>query len=545
MANVIDSLLISIGLRDADLIRGFDRVEKRITSGVRNLINNVLTPLAAALGFKALFGNFLSDATELSRLSRTLRADAADIDAWGAAIQAAEGNVTTFRATLLSLEDRLRNARFGGGNREFRALGITPVVNGQLKTSLQVLEELAQLAGTANFNRFERLAKNLGIDEDTIQLLRRGGGEVEALLKKYRATARTQEDAKLVREFNISVLDLVRSFKAWGTYTFRGLIPILKRLNGYLETGIDFIRRHEPLAIAAFTGIATVITARLIPAVVRLGLAWLANPMTWIIGGLILLIGGLGLLIDDLWTYANGGESALGGLWSRLGSGKEVFERLQAAATRLKSIASALFGALQDQISRLLEALAPVGLALADVFTTSVNLLLSLIERGLDGSEAAFASWLESLAGLFTSTFLAIGNWIFDWIDYLTGGLFSGILDGLEAGYNQIVDFLKGVLKYIPDTLLPQGLIDWRDALEGLDAEATAVIQDIADPIPSTGIIAGAAAGAAIATPNTVTNSNNITINISAPGGDPRQVFQATQDGLRQALNLGNKGVMQ
>lgn len=125
------------------------------------------------------------------------------------------------------------------------------------------------------------------------------------------------------------------------------VVPVLTKMSEKLTETITFMQRHEPFVIAFFTGIAIVLTAKLLPAVKKVGagfLSWVKNNP--VLAALSLIILGIALIIDDLITYANGGKSAFEGLWKKFGTADEI-------KTKIENLKTSFMAFVEDTLPRL------------------------------------------------------------------------------------------------------------------------------------------------------------------------------------------------
>ena len=343
MANIIDSLLITMGLDGSGVSKGMNEVEGTLASGVKNITTNILAPLAGAFAFGALLNNFTSTADALGKLSKTLRADTQDVKAWGDAVEYAGGDANSLNSTLSGLEQKLKDAKRGVGNADFRALGINAKdANGNLKTSTDILKELSAVGDKMNPEKFERLTKKLGIDSGTLQLLQSGSKEVGNLVSKYKDLAYTQKDAEIAREFNNTMGDLGKTFQSASAIIMRLVVPALTFIGDKTAVFVNFLRRHESFVLIFFIALAAILSRQVIPAIYKMGAAWMANPMFWIIAAAIAIAIALAAVLEDLWSYMNGGKSALADFWAIFGTGEEISQALAETWEDLKAIGELL-----------------------------------------------------------------------------------------------------------------------------------------------------------------------------------------------------------
>lgn len=130
----------------------------------------------------------------------------------------------------------------------------------------------------------------------------------------------TREDIQLYRQyreglmrFNIAVGDLSMKIVREFYPAFRIALDLLNKFSTWVAGNHDNIIRFLKVT-------AAVIGTVLIPTILRLTAALLANPLTWFIALLMAVI----LVIDDFVTYVQGGKSELEELWRAFGTPEEL-----------------------------------------------------------------------------------------------------------------------------------------------------------------------------------------------------------------------------
>lgn len=197
------------------------------------------------------------------------------------------------------------------------------------------------------------------------QMTGRYTSQMEEWRKKRELLSRiTREDVELYRKGKLALLDFNFAMAGLSTTIMRALSPAIQGGIRLLTSVADWVRRNEPNIIRFMTVLAGTITAVLAPAIGKLTLAMLRNPLTWIIGGIILLA----IVIDDLVTYIRGGKSEFAGLWSQFGTGEEILAKLR----RVWEAVLDGFRAIRPYIPNLLGAAAGVAAVAAAFKTWSV-----------------------------------------------------------------------------------------------------------------------------------------------------------------------------
>ena len=215
------------------------------------------------------------------------------------------------------------------------SLGLDPT---PVKSGLNQLAGLAAkfagpIAGAFSINKIvSGYMKDVG---EVARMTGRYSQKLEEWRYKRAMLARvTREDIDLYKKcregvvkFNIAMADLsakiVREFHP----AIKMGVDILNRFSGW-------VKENEHNIVRFFMVAAGVITAVFIPALVKMGLALLWNPLT----GLIIALGALILVLDDLITYARGGRSAFAEFWAKFGTPEEVKQKLIAFLEKCKKL---------------------------------------------------------------------------------------------------------------------------------------------------------------------------------------------------------------
>lgn len=207
-----------------------------------------------------------------------------------------------------------------------------------------------------------------GYMRDVAQVAQMSGrytSQMEEWRKKRELLSRiSREDVELYRKGKLALLDFNFALAGLSTTIMRALSPAIRGGIRLLHSVADWVRRNEPNIIRFVTVLAGTITAVLVPAFGKLGVAMLTNPLTWIIGGILLLA----IVIDDLVTYIRGGKSEFAGLWAQFGTGEEILAKLR----RVWEAVLDGFRAIKPYIPNLLGAAAGVGAVAAAFKTWSV-----------------------------------------------------------------------------------------------------------------------------------------------------------------------------
>ena len=366
------------------------------------------------------------------------------------------------------------------------SLGLDPT---PVKSGLNQLAGLAArfagpIAGAFSINKIvSGYMKDVG---EVARMTGRYSQKLEEWRYKRAMLARvTREDIDLYKKcregvvkFNIAMADLsakiVREFHP----AIKMGVDILNRFSGWVKENEHNITRFFMVA-------AGVITAVFIPALVKMGLALLWNPLT----GLIIALGALILVLDDLITYARGGRSVFAEFWAKFGTPEEVKQKLIAFLEKCKklladylplivkivgallglSAARGVFYLIEKALGGVGKALGVVGKALWILLRHPALLFLMFAayfiyqrwDGMVEGMKALIADlisvWKKSVDWLANyiaavvdgwtaltdkckSVYSGMVDWTADYIDKIAQG-WKDLTGDLSAAYNKVVNF--------------------------------------------------------------------------------------------------------
>jgi hypothetical protein len=470
---------------------------KEAQSGWTNLAETLKSNmLSIASGAMALYGigqaftTYLSEADSLLKFSRAIGQNVEDIDAWGQAVKRSGGSAEGFQNSLKSLTVQLSKMSTTGNSRAgniLEGVGIDAGEIGRQRNSFEVLTDIADKMQEMSKEEAFGFGASLGLDSGTIMLLQQGRDGVADLVAKMKELGTITPDDTWVEDFNDSIDDIKKSFMSLAGIVFRTVGPAFNWLTQQIKQLNIWLRKHEVAVKAFFYMIAGLITALLIPTILSLFATLLSNPITWVVVGLV----ALAAVIEDLVVWANGGKSALSGLWEAIfGSpeeakktfadikqsfedfvkfmqtdGKEIaapfielgktiaslpLDNLKSLATLIKDIKNGDYGDAFKQVflmaTKPAQILASIVGAFLEALANEAVLALQYFMDGVKQKVDDFIKWIkETVSNIFTADIDIeapdLGN-LFDGIEAPDlGNLFDGIeapdLDGFFAGLDE------------------------------------------------------------------------------------------------------------
>lgn len=283
---------------------------------------------------------------------------------------------------------------------------------GKARDSFDVLRDLAGAMEGMDKQKAMGFGQRLGLDRGTIMLLQSGKVAVDDLIRRQKELGvYTKEDAEITAKANDAIADLGQSMKAAAAIFMRAIVPAITWVTEHLTALVQDFRKHKTFYLTALGAIAAFLTAKMIPTLVKVGLL---NARIWapyaVVAG---IIAGLALIFDDLWTYMNGGKSALEDYWKTLGTGPELLEKFNQA-----------WQAVKEKGGAVLEGLKSIAKGVFDFFLAHIDSFMLMFD----------GVW-DMLDGLFNFDFKKIGKGLgeaFTGAMTLIDGVFESIFSGME-----------------------------------------------------------------------------------------------------------------
>lgn len=403
MATVIDALIITLGLDPKGVNTGIKQAESALDAGVKNISTSILAPLTALLAGAFAGGAIIQrfiDAADLGKLSTQLRVGVVDLQAWQGAAVAAGGSAAGLVESAKALQQS---------------------TGSRLPITTQLLHMSDQLRGLSEIRAME-FGKKMGLDEGTIKLLRQGRQAVVDMVNQQRElVAFSKQDVEAAQSVKKSYEALKSVFFMVGNVAMKFLLPpfrwvaekmreaggIIPTVTAKLTTLSQWISMNGPQIQNVFMVIATVLTARMVPALWATARAAFTAMLPFL--PFIALVAGLALVFDDLVTYINGGESAFEDFWAIFGTGPELAAAFAAGWETVKVVLGGLWDILTQLAKAFLglvtfnpTALTEAGYAILNIFSQVWEKLDAIL--GLGDKFAKFGGWVsEKLSGAAAS----------------------------------------------------------------------------------------------------------------------------------------------
>ncbi len=501
-----DAKSVKKGAQEAE--KATDSLEKKIKSAdltalqlgksFKSLIGVATTALAGVLSVGALVSGVahaVANASEISKSANALKIEFDTLQAWSEAAKRAGGSGTVFRQSLINLNDKLTEfAKTGKGEIGplLQQLGVHfRNVNGTLKTTPQLLLDVAKSFEPLSKIESAELGKKMGLDEATITLLQKGQSAIEDQIKRHKELGvLTKADAQTSKQYTeqldktkIALGELGQVFRYMFTTVATTVMPTLTWLLKKFEAITLYLSNHQDLVKGFFVGLALVLTTMYLPAVLSAAAATFALIAPYLlIGAAIAAVSALfALAYEDVKAFLDGNDSLLG----------ELSKRWPIIGEVVHAVANT-FSFLFDLVK--------AGL----IFITDlINKPEKAFERFSETVCAAFDTLLNKMPALKSAVTL-IGN-MFKQVSGTVKAAWNGIAAAIEAVISVATRGLKIISNALGQVKSFLGMGGTASAPDGkaLNAAKTSVNQ--------ASLISGKEALASTMTPLSAQTSNSIT----------------------------------
>lgn len=282
--------------------RAMDTLGKQV-GAIGEKIMALGAPLLAAFGGTALFQSFVQDGNALAILSDRLGVSAQKIDAWAKANEDAGGSQEAFKGAL---ENFILTT--GKGEKAFFEMG-------------DHIKGLSQ-------RQAEYFLQSQGLSADAAAVFLKYRDNAEEAAKAFEGVAFTDEQVKLAREFNRQWRNFTNQASSLGGVLLTAVMPPLTAVIKAISSGVSYLAEHSHFvkiaagAIAAIFGgaylrniVAAVKASSLfvnvfvkgMPVIKAFNAALLANPLGVLIAAAVAACA----IIDDFEGFLEGDVTAL------------------------------------------------------------------------------------------------------------------------------------------------------------------------------------------------------------------------------------------
>lgn len=443
--------------------RAMDTLGKQV-GAIGEKIMALGAPLLAAFGGTALFQSFVQDGNALAILSDRLGVSAQKIDAWAKANEDAGGSQEAFKGAL---ENFILTT--GKGEKAFFEMG-------------DHIKGLSQ-------RQAEYFLQSQGLSADAAAVFLKYRDNAEEAAKAFEGVAFTDEQVKLAREFNRQWRNFTNQASSLGGVLLTAVMLPLTAVIKAISSGVSYLAEHSRFvkiaagAIAAIFGgaylrniVAAVKASGLfvnvfvkgMPVIKAFNAALLANPL----GVLIAAAVAASVVIDDFAGFLEGDISALESFMKWCGLTSEEVDNIR---QNILSFCRAVWNIpnnIKLALGEAWDVIKEMGAWFADLFH-------------LPDAKAFtdFFAKVGDVAGSIGSTLWGGIVEGFRFIDYIAdalGGLPDAFVKGFDNGISYIYEKFLAWLVEPLRSLLPESLDGLRPAA---DKAASAIYDALMFPI--------------------------------------------------------------
>ena len=321
------------------------------------------------------------------------------------------GTVDEFNSSIINLNEKINELGNSADTMISPALNRFGVslkdTNGVLKTSTELMPELADMFSQISKQESANIGKKLGLDNATIRMLQMGRAELDDQIKTQKELfSVTDEQVEIFQKFDKALAQNKQAFRYLGTELGSTVMPILEYFIKKINGGIEFLAKHKDFAVGVIIALAGAITAYALPSMIRLGIATVtAFAPFYLIGAIIAGVAvAIGLLYEDLMVFLEGGTSGFQNMLEWLGfTGEEIEAIRQAFVTAGEQI-----GAIFDTLGTIIQALFSGLVAGGRVIFETFEPVLKLIGEGLVGAIKLALGFIDTLSNAVG----AVADWL-------------------------------------------------------------------------------------------------------------------------------------
>lgn len=443
--------------------RAMDTLGKQV-GAIGEKIMALGAPLLAAFGGTALFQSFVQDGNALAILSDRLGVSAQKIDAWAKANEDAGGSQEAFKGAL---ENFILTT--GKGEKAFFEMG-------------DHIKGLSQ-------RQAEYFLQSQGLSADAAAVFLKYRDNAEEAAKAFEGVAFTDEQVKLAREFNRQWRNFTNQASSLGGVLLTAVMPPLTSVIKAISSGVSYLAEHSRFvkiaagAIAAIFGgayLRNIVSAvkasslfvnvfvKGMPVIKAFNAALLANPLGVLIAAAVAACA----IIDDFAGFLEGDVSALETFMQWCGLTSEEVDNIR---QNILSFCRAVWNIpnnIKLALGEAWDVIKEMGAWFADLFH-------------LPDAKAFtdFFAKVGDVAGSIGSTLWGGIVEGFRFIDYIAdalGGLPDAFVKGFDNGISYIYEKFLAWLVEPLRSLLPESLDGLRPAA---DKAASAVYDALMFPI--------------------------------------------------------------
>ncbi len=372
MAGVVDTIFIALGLKTDGLEEGLAKTQAKLTGGIAGIAKGLAAPLTAGLSIGAIYKGLASLTSQMGAFSAATGVSVEDATAWSQAAVMMGGSADGFQGNLERLNMQLARIATTGKSRMlpfFEQLGVATTDDaGKARPVLDVFMDISKAIEGMPKMQSRGMLMNMGFDNATIKLLQSGSDNIQKLVEKERSYGVvTADTVKNMKDMNRSIKEMSYGIMMFFMPAFSRLMQISAKVFRAINFGFDSLRKNTQAAKGVAGALALIFSVKLVRAVKMFWTTLMRNPIMMVVAAIGMLI----LVLEDLWVYANGGQSALPGLWKKLfGSPEEARQKLEAFGQWFMNFMTAIGNFMDGAGGEIAKVLVEIGKLLIEFFST-------------------------------------------------------------------------------------------------------------------------------------------------------------------------------
>lgn len=292
-----------------------DSFTKSINNATKALAG-LFTTIFMSTGLTKLIEDTARSNDQLNFLSKNLGMNATQVKRWQGAAELSGGSAEGMASSMANLNKSLWDLVTVGETSilpYFNALNVGVVKStGELRNLddilLDVADSLSQMSRPQAYN----LAKNMGFDEGTINMLLQGRQEMERQLALQKdIVVSSEQELEISRQLQQQNALVGMQWDGLKTLLGNYLIPYVLKLSATVTGFLGYLNKNRDTAMFVFKALSMVIGVTLIPVVLKAATAFVGLfGAIGLLPALLLLLGGaIAALYDDYDKWKKGEKS--------------------------------------------------------------------------------------------------------------------------------------------------------------------------------------------------------------------------------------------
>lgn len=326
--------------------KGVDDTNKKLSeqdAALKQTGENFLALAGKVAGLVAAFASWQAvkaaavqaadDTAALATQARGMYISADELRTWQGAVVSAGGTAEGLNSTLKMLSERTRDP-------------------------LGALERVADRFKGLTDRQADRLGKALGIDESLVRVLQEGTGALQERIQRQMKLGQvTQEQIDIANKYKLTLADTNVVYDDVRRRIMTWVLPAMIEWEKTMQNIVMWLRDNSTFVFTFFGTMAGIITARVLPAIIAMGVQWLrtsmmflASPLGIAIAAVVALSAAIALVVDDIMAFEEGGKSLIGDIAARWPIIGVIVHSIVDALKMLWEIGRAVFQYLKDVI---------------------------------------------------------------------------------------------------------------------------------------------------------------------------------------------------